>query len=69
MIATLTNLLGPNLLLLVGIVVLLFGGKKLPDLARGLRDSIREFKRGKDDPEAPVDPAPPTKKPDNVSKQ
>ena len=51
MLATLSNLLGPNLLLLVGIVVLIFGGKKLPELARGLRSSIKEFNRGKDDPE------------------
>ena len=49
MVATLSNLLGPNLLLLVGVVILIFGGKKLPDLARGIRSSIKEFKRGKDD--------------------
>jgi sec-independent protein translocase protein TatA len=55
MLASLSNLLGPNLLLLVGIVVLIFGGKKLPELARGIRTSIKEFKRGKEDAE----PAPP----------
>ena len=27
------------------ILVLLFGGKKLPELARGVGDSIREFKK------------------------
>ena len=49
MVASLSNLLGPNLLLVVGIVVLLFGGKKIPDLARGIRSSIKEFKRGKEE--------------------
>ncbi|MDZ4816713.1 MAG: twin-arginine translocase TatA/TatE family subunit [Verrucomicrobiota bacterium] len=29
------------------IVVLLFGARKLPDLARGLGKSISEFKKGK----------------------
>ena len=49
MVASLSNLLGPNLLLLVGIVILMFGGKKIPDLARGIRSSIKEFKRGKEE--------------------
>jgi sec-independent protein translocase protein TatA len=54
MVASLSNLLGPNLLLLIGIIVLIFGGKKLPDLARGIRNSIKEFKRGKEEtPERP----------------
>lgn len=49
-IAALTNLLGPMGLLLVALIALLFGGKKLPQLARGIRDSIREFQRGKNEP-------------------
>jgi sec-independent protein translocase protein TatA len=51
MVASLSNLLGPNLLLLVGIVILMFGGKKIPDLARGIRSSIKEFRRGKEEEE------------------
>jgi TatA/E family protein of Tat protein translocase len=31
------------------IIVILFGGKKLPDLARGLGKSVSEFKKGKEE--------------------
>jgi sec-independent protein translocase protein TatA len=36
---------GPELLLIFVLVLLLFGGKSLPDFARGLARSIREFKK------------------------
>lgn len=35
-----------ELLIILGIVMLLFGGTRLPQLAKGLGTSIREFKRG-----------------------
>lgn len=35
-----------ELLIIFGLVVLLFGAKKLPELARGLGSSMKEFKRG-----------------------
>jgi sec-independent protein translocase protein TatA len=35
-----------ELLLIFLVVVLLFGGKKIPELARGLGKGIREFKEG-----------------------
>ncbi|NTU59135.1 MAG: twin-arginine translocase TatA/TatE family subunit [Chlorobiaceae bacterium] len=38
------------LLVLLGVLVL-FGGKKIPELARGLGKSIRAFKKAKNDPE------------------
>jgi sec-independent protein translocase protein TatA len=46
------------------IIVLLFGGKKLPELARGLGEAMREFKKASRDlhdepPPAAVKPAPP----------
>ena len=36
----------PELLIILVIVLLLFGSKKLPDLARGLGKSITDFKSG-----------------------
>jgi sec-independent protein translocase protein TatA len=37
---------GPEWLVILGIVLLLFGAKKLPELARSLGKSSREFKKG-----------------------
>ncbi len=37
--------IGPmELVLILGIALLLFGGKKLPDLAKGLGEGIKNFK-------------------------
>ena len=36
---------GTELLLLVGVVVLLFGAKKIPEVMRGLGTGMKEFKR------------------------
>jgi sec-independent protein translocase protein TatA len=40
---------GQHMIWLVVIVVLLFGGKKIPELARGLGKGIREFNDAKND--------------------
>ncbi len=38
---------GPTeLIILLSIILLLFGAKKIPELARGLGTGVREFKRG-----------------------
>lgn len=39
------NLCLGEILLILLIVLILFGGKKIPDLARGLGKSVREFRR------------------------
>lgn len=39
---------GPHILLIALVVLLLFGGKKIPELMRGLGKGIREFKDAKD---------------------
>jgi sec-independent protein translocase protein TatA len=36
----------PELLLILAIVLLLFGGKKLPELSRSLGDSVKELRKG-----------------------
>lgn len=38
------NLGGPEIFLILFIVLLLFGAKKLPELARGFGKGIKEFK-------------------------
>lgn len=38
------NIGGGEMMLILGAVLLLFGGKKMPELARGLGKGIREFK-------------------------
>jgi len=47
---------GTELLLIFGIIVLLFGAKKIPDLAKGLGKGIKNFKQEmKDVDEVEVD--------------
>ncbi len=43
-----------TILLIVGVIVLLFGGSKLPELARGLGKAKREFKKASDEIEDEV---------------
>ncbi|MCP9494591.1 MAG: twin-arginine translocase TatA/TatE family subunit [Pyrinomonadaceae bacterium MAG19_C2-C3] len=42
---------GQELLLILGILLLLFGSTRLPQLAKGLGSSIKEFKKGVKDGE------------------
>ena len=48
-----------HLILLLVIVLLLFGGKKLPELARGLGEAMKEFKKAQRDVHDDVPPTPP----------
>jgi len=36
----------PELLIILAVVLLLFGSKKLPELARGMGQAAREFRKG-----------------------
>lgn len=40
----LSNIGTPELVLISVVMLVLFGGKKLPELSRGLAQSVREFK-------------------------
>ena len=52
------GILEPDHLLLILLVVLvLFGGKKIPELAGGLGKGIREFQRGMNDLAEPTPPS------------
>jgi len=53
-IASLFNLAGPDLIIILLIVLLLFGAKKLPELARGMGQAVREFSKAKDEFEREV---------------
>ncbi len=45
---------GMELVLIIAVIVLLFGGKKLPELAKGLGTGIKDFKKAiREDEELP----------------
>lgn len=48
---------GPELIVIFLIVLLLFGAKKLPELAKGLGKSMGEFKRAREDFEEEIQKA------------
>lgn len=53
----------PELLIILGVAVLLFGGKKIPELAKGLGEGIKNFKHAlKDEEVKPEDKKPEDKK-------
>ena len=47
--AFLPNLGGPDLIVILLIILVLFGAKKLPELAKGMGSAIKEFQKAKDD--------------------
>ncbi len=49
MIATILNLMGPDMMIILLIVLLLFGAKKLPELARGMGRAVKEFSAARDE--------------------
>jgi sec-independent protein translocase protein TatA len=51
-----------ELLVILLVALLLFGGKKIPELAKGLGEGIRNFKDSLKPPEEPPAPRPDEKK-------
>ena len=66
---------GPEVILIFAVLLLLFGGSKLPELAKGLGKSIKEFKNAsREDAEPAPTPTPaahpaptPAKPPEHTS--
>jgi sec-independent protein translocase protein TatA len=48
----------PELLIILLVVVLLFGARKLPELGKGLGEAIKNFKQGVREGDAPPPPPP-----------
>ncbi len=49
LLASLMNLGGPDLIVILLIILVLFGAKKLPELARGMGQAVKEFQKAKDE--------------------
>jgi sec-independent protein translocase protein TatA len=66
---------GPELMMIMFIILLLFGADKLPGLAKGIGKSVREFKKAASGVEDEMrramaeEPAPPAKKPAGTIQQ
>ena len=48
-LAFIGSLGGPEMIMIFVVILLLFGAKKLPELARGIGKSMGEFKKARDD--------------------
>ena len=48
-LASFMNLAGPDLIVILLIILVLFGAKKLPELARGMGQTVKEFQKAKDE--------------------
>lgn len=53
----------PEIILILGAVLLLFGGKKIPELMKGLGKGVREFNNGKEGVGEETEQVTPTTKP------
>ena len=52
---------GPELLIILAVLILLFGAKKLPELAKGLGKSVNEFKKASKEAEEDAEKSSETK--------
>jgi len=59
-IASILNLVGPDMMVVLLIVLLLFGAKKLPELARGMGRAVKEFSAARDEIEKGINESGPT---------
>ena len=59
------NLGAPEITIIALVILLLFGGKKIPELMRGLGKGVSQFKKGMKDIEDEIN-AEPEKKPEEI---
>ena len=56
---------GPELIIILVVILLLFGARKLPDLARSLGRSAKEFRKGVQEGSSEESETPPEETPDS----
>lgn len=66
-IASILNLVGPDMMVVLLIVILLFGAKRLPELARGMGRAVKEFNAARDEIEKGLNQSGPTSAPLPIS--
>lgn len=62
MIYSLGMIGAPQIILIVAVILLLFGGRKIPELMKGLGSGIKEFKNATKEDEENADVKPDSKK-------
>jgi sec-independent protein translocase protein TatA len=58
MTPTMGEIIGPDLLIILAVVALLFGSSQLPKLARSLGSASKEFRKGLDEGAADTEQTP-----------
>ena len=54
LILTFLGMIGaPQIILIIAVVLLLFGGRKIPELMKGLRSGIKEYQNATKEDETP----------------
>lgn len=66
--AGILGLSGQETLIILGVAVLLFGGKKIPELAKGMGEGIKNFKAAMKEEDSKKDEPEDAKKPEEVKK-
>src|ERR1044071_1828617 len=64
LLASFMTLAGPDLIVILLIILVLFGAKKLPELARGMGQAVKEFQKAKDEFNDELHKADPARQPD-----
>lgn len=71
-LAFITNIRGTQLFIIVLVILLLFGTKRLPEIAKGFGKALREFRKSASEAEEgfreSMDEAPPTPKATSATK-